>query len=145
MIKLTARVAHKNVKFWPNSYMIYSQLFFGKYRRNTCVGARTPRWYVMMIFFLSVNFINNNEIPKAYIYIGSWKLIRNPRCDFFAPVNSTGCGVPPPQSTGRQQLLCQGFSKQCEDRPNNSATDWWDLHMQIPSTSATGKGLSMHK
>ena len=41
--------------------------------------------------------------------IGSSKLIRDPRCDFFAPVNSTGRGVAPPSSTGRLQLLCQCF------------------------------------
>ena len=31
------------------------------------------------------------------------------RWDFFAPVNSTGRGVPPPPFTGRLQLLCQCF------------------------------------
>ena len=38
---------------------------------------------------------------------GSSKLIRHSRYDFFAPVDSTGRGVPPPTSTGRLQLLCQ--------------------------------------
>ena len=64
--------------------------------------------------------------------IGSSKLIRHPRCDFFSPVNSTGRGVPSPPSTCRLQLLCQCFpGMQCENRTDNVATDWWDLHKQI--------------
>ena len=47
---------------------------------------------------------------KHWKPIGSSKLIRHPRWDFFAPVNSTGRGVPPHPSTGRLQLLCQCFS-----------------------------------
>ena len=34
----------------------------------------------------------------------------------------TGHGVPLPLSTSRLQLLCQCFSKQRKDRPNNSAS-----------------------
>ena len=60
---------------------------------------------------------------KFWKPIGSSKLIRHSRYDFFAPFNSTGRGVLPPPSTGRVQLLYQFFSKLCEDRPNNSATD----------------------
>ena len=41
--------------------------------------------------------------------VGRSKLLRHPRWDFFAPVNSTGRCVPPPSSTGRLQLLCQCF------------------------------------
>ena len=60
--------------------------------------------------------------------IGSSKIIRHPRWDFFAPVNSTR-GVPPPPYTSRLQLLCQGFtSMQWENRTDNIATDWWDQH-----------------
>ena len=63
---------------------------------------------------------------KFWKPIGSSKLIRHPRWDFFAPVNSTGRGVPPPPSTSSLQLLCQGCpSMQCENRTNNVATDWW--------------------
>ena len=46
---------------------------------------------------------------KFWKPIGSSNLIRNPRWEFFAPVNSTGRGAPPPPSTGRLQLLCQCF------------------------------------
>ena len=48
---------------------------------------------------------------KFWKPIGSWKLIRHPRWDFLAPVNSTGRGVPQPPSNGRLQLLCQCFSQ----------------------------------
>ena len=66
---------------------------------------------------------------KLWKPIGSSKLIRHPRWDFFAPVNSTGRGVPPPTSTSHLQLLWQAFpSMQCEDRTDNFATDCWDLH-----------------
>ena len=57
------------------------------------------------IFFLNfITWQRNSESPYS-----SSKLIRHPRWDFFAPVNSTGLGVPPPPSTGRLQLLCQCF------------------------------------
>ena len=50
-------------------------------------------------FFKCVNFINDNEILKANRKLEAKKGI--PDGTFFAPVNSTGRGVPPP-STGRQ-------------------------------------------
>ena len=46
---------------------------------------------------------------KFWKPIGSSKLIRHPKWNFFAPVNSTGRGILPPPSTGRLQLLCQCF------------------------------------
>ena len=46
---------------------------------------------------------------KFWKPMGSLKLIRHPRSDFFAPVNSAGCGVPPHPSTGHLQLLWQYF------------------------------------
>ena len=59
------------------------------------------------------NFIN--IWMKFWKPIGGWKLIRHPSWSFFAPVNSSGLGVPPPSSTYRLQLLCQCFpSMQCE-------------------------------
>ena len=62
---------------------------------------------------------------KFWKPIGSSKLIRHPKWEFFAPVNSTGRGVPPPPSTSRLQLLCQGFpSMQCENRTDNVAINW---------------------
>ena len=81
------------------------------------------------LFFKWVNFINITS--KFWKHIGSSKLIRHPRWVFFAPVNSARRGVHPPPSICRLQLLCQCFSKQCEDRGNNLETDWWDLYMQI--------------
>ena len=76
---------------------------------------------------------------KFWKPIGSSKLIRHPRWDFYALVNSTGRVVPPtPVHRSPAFAVSVFFSKQCEDRPNNSDTDWWDLHMQIRcSTSAT--------
>ena len=63
-----------------------------------------------------MNFINDNEILKP---IGSSKLIRHPRWDFSAPVNSTGRGVPPSASTGLLQLLCQCFNPKKKIRPTS--------------------------
>ena len=72
--------------------------------------------------------MNDNEILKKLITtkfwkpIGSSKLTRHPRWDFFAPVNSTGRGVPPLPSTSRLQLLCQGFPVMRES--NRQRCNW---------------------
>ena len=65
---------------------------------STCV-----LFLIIIIIFKYMNFIK--ILMKFWKLIGSWKLIRHPSWDFFAPVNSSGRGVIPPPSTSRLQLL----------------------------------------
>ena len=63
-----------------------------------------------------------HNIRKAHI--GSWKLIRHPSWDSFAPVNSTGCGVPPPRPPVAYTCCVSVLpSMHLEDRTDKFATD----------------------
>ena len=62
--------------------------------------------FIFCIFFKGWILLMTTKFWRS---IGSSKLIRHPRWDFFAPVNSTGRAVPPPPSTGRLQFLCHCF------------------------------------
>ena len=97
-----------------------------------------------MVSFLSDAFFQGwilLMMTKFWKPIGSSKLIRHSRWDFFVPVNnSTGRGIPQPPSTGRLQLLCQCFI-QAMRGSTQQLSNWLarPAHADtLASTSATG-------
>ena len=77
---------------------------------------------------------------KFWKPIGSSKLIRHPRWDFFAPVNSTGLGVPPPPSTGRPTITVSVFyPRNASIDPTTQQQIGETCTCRYASTSATGR------
>ena len=82
-----------------------------------------------------MNFITDNEILKAHTVARTNQTSRT----FLRQLTVQGVVSTHPRLPVAYNCCVSVFSKQMQDRPNNIATDWWDLHMQIRySTSATG-------
>ena len=110
------------------------------------------------MYFIAHN-MNNPLYLQGYIYIiyittKFWKPIHQLEANqapqmglFFAPVNSTGRGVPPPLSTGRLQLLCQcSFHAHERTDPTTQKLIGNTCTCRYASTSATGwhVGIMLH-
>ena len=78
-----------------------------------------------------MNFINDNEILNAHRYL---EANQAPQMGLFLHQLTVLDVVSPhlrPPVAYNYYCCVSVLSKQCEDRPSNSATEWWDLHMRI--------------